>query len=337
MSEKSMQSLKPGLAVFALILATPSAADPLLSIDITLADGEDYAAAIKVVKKAGADATSLSLFWDDLETEPGVYAPKDNWPTIANLYFPSTGLAYTLTFSVIDTVVDRRPADLRGLAWDDPLVINRFNAHADAVLARLPRVHFKAIAIGNEVDAFLTTPANVAAYARFLIAVRAHLAIMRPGVPVAAKLTFTGLTADAARLAPILQAGDAAFFTYYPLNPDFTLRPPTDATHDLDVMLDLAAGKPLWLLESGYPSNGCGAPVGGQEAFFKTLLAAVALHKDAIALVSATYLTDLPDAVVDGFSDYYGFGGDCFARYLDSLGLRQYDGTAKPALAALVH
>lgn len=39
----------------------------------------------------------LSLFWDELETEAGVNAPKDNWPLIANLYFPSTGLAYTLT------------------------------------------------------------------------------------------------------------------------------------------------------------------------------------------------------------------------------------------------
>ena len=323
--------------VLALILATPAAADPLLSIDITLADGEDYPAAVRVVKDAGANATSLSLFWDDLETEPGVYAPKDNWPMIANLYFPATGLAYTLTFSVIDTVVDRRPPDLRGLAWDDPLVISRFSAHADAVLARMPRVHFKAIAIGNEVDAFLTNPADVAAYARFLVAVRDHLAKTRPGVPVAAKLTFSGLIGDPARLAPILQAGDAAFFTYYPLKPDFNLRPPTDATQDLDAMLELASGKPLWLLESGYPSNGCGAPEGGQEVFFKTLLAAVALHKEAVALVSATYLTDLPDSEVSGFSDYYGVGGDCFARYLGSLGLRQYDGTAKPALAALVH
>jgi hypothetical protein len=326
-----------GRAAFALMLATPAMADPLLSIDITLADGEDYPSAVRVVKDGGADATSLSLFWDDLETEPGVYAPKDNWPTIANLYFPATGLAYTLTFSVIDTVVDRRPPDLQGLAWDDPLVINRFTAHADAVLARMPRVQFKAIAIGNEVDAFLTTPSDVVAYARFLVAVRDHLAKTRPGVPVAAKLTFSGLIGDPARLAPILQAGDAAFFTYYPLNPDFTLRPPTDAAHDLDVMLDLAAGKPLWLLESGYPSNGCGAPEGGQEAFFNTLLTAVAQHKEAIALVSATYLTDLPEAVVDGFSDYYGIGGDCFARYLGSLGLRQFDGTAKPALAALMH
>ena len=337
MTGNPMQRLKPCLATIAIMLATQAHADPLLSIDITLADGEDYPAAIKVVKAAGANATSLSLFWDDLETEPGVYAPKDNWPIIANLYFPSTRLAYTLTFSVIDTVVDRRPPDLRGFSWDDPLVISRFIAHADAVLARMPLVHFKAIAIGNEVDAFLTTPADVAAYATFLAAVRDHLAKTLPGVPVAAKLTFSGLSADPARLAPILRAGDAAFFTYYPLNPDFTLRPPTDAAHDLDVMLDLAAGKPLWLLEAGYPSKGCDAPEGGQGIFFKTLLAAVSQHKDAIALVSATYLTDLPDAVVDGFSDYYGVGGDCFARYLGSLGLRQFDGTAKPALAALKH
>lgn len=337
MNGKKTQNLKLCLAAFAALLATEVIADPLLSIDITLADGEDFPAAVKVVKAAGANATSLSLFWDDQETEPSVFAPKDNWPTIANLYFPSTGLAYTLTFSVIDTVADRRPPDLRGLAWDDPLVISRFIAHVDAVLGKMPRVQFKSIAIGNEVDVFLTSPDDVAAYARFLTAVHEHLATTRPGVPVAAKITFAGITGDPARLTPILQAGDAAFFTYYPLNPDFTLRAPTDATHDLDVMLDLAGGKPLWLLETGYPSNGCNVPEGGQEIFFNTLLAAVSRHKDAIALVSATYLTDLPETVVTGFSDYYGIGGDCFARYLGSLGLRQFDGTAKPALAALIH
>jgi hypothetical protein len=37
----------------------------------------------------------------------------------------------------------------------------------------------------------------------------------------AAKLTFAGLAADPARLQPILDAGDAAFMTYYRLNPIF--------------------------------------------------------------------------------------------------------------------
>ncbi|MGL5009074.1 MAG: hypothetical protein ACRC6I_04280 [Paracoccaceae bacterium] len=316
-------------------MATTAAADPILSIDITLAEGEEYPDAVAVIRAAGAGATSLSLFWDELEPTPGVYAPKDNWPAIANIYFPFTGLDFTLTFSVIDTVADRRPPDLQGLPWDDPLVIARFTAHLTAVLERLPNVPIIAIAVGNEVDAHLADPDDIAAYARFLAAARTHLATLRPGLPVAAKLTFSGLTADPARLQPILDAGDAAFFTYYPRAPDFSLRPPTDAPADLDRMIDLAAGKPLWLLEAGYPSDGCGTAPDGQAEFVREIKAAAMARGDEIALLSFTFLTDLPEAAVDDLTQYYGVPGDCFRRYLGSLGLRTAVGAPKPAFAAL--
>ncbi len=327
------------IRALALLLAgastTAAAADPLLSIDITLAAGEDFADAVKVIKSAGAEATSISLFWDELETEPGVYAPKDNWPLIANIYFPITGLKFTLVFSVIDTVADRRPPDLQGLPWDDPLVISRFNDHATDVLSRLPRVPFISIAVGNEVDAHLTDASKIAAYARFLVAAKAHIATLRPDTPVATKLTFGGLIANPEGLSPLLDAGDAAFLTYYPLNPDFSFRPPTDAAPDLDRMLALTAGKPLWLIEAGYPSLGCGTEPEDQAVFYNTLLASARAKGNALALVSATYLTDLPEAEVDRLSTYYGIGTDCFARFLGSLGLREHDGTPKPALGLL--
>lgn len=322
-------------AALLALVATAAQADPILSVDITLAGGEDYGAAVQVIRDAGAQASSLSLFWDDLEPRPGVFAPEDDWPAIANVYFPTTGLQFTLTLSVIDTVADRRPADLHGMAWDDPAVIARFKAHATAVLERMPMVPLIAIAVGNEVDAHLTSDAEAQAYARFLTQARAHIATLRPGLPVAAKLTFAGLTANPDRWQPVLAAGDALFATYYPLSPDFAVRPLADVPGDLDRLLALAGGRPLWLMEAGYPSGGCGAPETAQRDFVALMRAEAAARGDSVALLSFTYLTDLPDAEARAYAAYYGIEGDCFRRYLATLGLREADGTPKPALAAL--
>jgi hypothetical protein len=312
-------------AALLALCATAALADPIRSIDITLAPGEDYAAAIDVIRDAGAQATSLSLFWDEDTGE--------DWPTIANIYYPITGLSLTITFSVIDTVADRRPPDLRALPWDDPRVIAAFADYVQSVLGRMPRVDVLAITIGNEVDVHLQDAASIAEFARFLVAAKAAVARIRPDVPIGTKLTFAGLTQNPGAWAGVLAASDALFLTYYPLQGDFALRPVADVPGDLDRMVALAQGKPVWLLEAGYPSDGCNAAPGGQRDFVVALLSG-AVTRPAIVLVSYTYLTDLSDAQVDGYIGYYGIGSDCFRRYLQTLGLRRVDGTAKPALAA---
>lgn len=315
------------IAATLLLLAQPVAAGPVLSVDITLGQGEPYENAIAAVKKLGATATSLSLMWDDLEQTPGTYSPKDDWPSIANIYFPTTGLTFNLTFSVIDTTTDRRPADLKSLPWDDPAVIQRFVDHATAVLTRMPSVPIGAITVGNEVDAALTDPQDIAAYARFLAAVRPTIAALRPGVPFGTKLTFAGLTSG--RYGALVDAGDAVFATYYPLGPGFHTRPVSDVPGDIDALLHLSKDRNLWLLEAGYPSKGCDAPPDGQSDFLKALFAAT--DRPEVRLVSYTFLTDLSEAELDGYARYYGLGDDCFRRYLGSIGLRDNDLALKPA------
>jgi hypothetical protein len=323
------------IAVLLVVLAAAAHSKPLLSIDPSLAKGEDYAAAINLIVGLGADATSISLFWDEMEVTPGTYSPAEDWPSLLNAYYPTTGLSVSLTFSVIDTTADRRPPDLQGLAWDDPVLIDRFRSHMDAVLDHMSDIDLTAISIGNEVDALLQSPSDIAAYARFLAAARAHLGLRRPGVPVGTKLTFGGINTNPAIYQPLLAESDAALITYYPLGPDFTLRPVADVPGDLDRIVALAQGLPIYLLETGYPSDGCGAVPGAQAAFVSAMLEEVTARGDPFKLISFTFLTDLPPEVVDYYAGYYGVGGDCFARYLGTLGLRTNDGREKPAIAAL--
>jgi hypothetical protein len=323
------------LVAVILCLAHAALAEPVLSIDITPAAGEDLGDAFAAARAVGASTTSVSVLWDDIEPSTGTYAPHDNWPAAVNAVFPWTGFDFTLTFSPIDTVTDRRPADLQGLPWDDPAVISAFTAHIDTMLQRLQSLHFIAVSVGNEVDALLTTDADAAAYTRFFIAARDHLHMVRPDLPVGTKLTFAGLMANPARWAPLIAASDAVMVTYYPLGADFHIRDAANASADIDALVALAAGKPLWLMETGYPSEGCNADEAGQTRFATELVAAMQRHHPAIALVSWTFFTDLSQDQVSAMTTYYGVDDDCFARYLRTLGLRRIDGTAKPALAVL--
>jgi hypothetical protein len=322
------------LALALCLLASPALAEPLLSIDITTLPGEVYDQPIAIARAAGARVTSLSLAWDELEPA-GRYAPPNDWPAIANAYYPAQNVDLTLTFSVIDTTADRRPPDLRGLSWDDPALGDRFDAHLRHVLSLMPDVTLHAIAIGNEVDASLTTQTDIAAFARFLAAARQTVQTLRPGVPVATKLTATALLADRARYAPLIDAGDAVFATYYPLTASFQVRPPDAPTTDLPDLIAAAMGKPLYLLEAGYPSAGCTSTPADQTAFFSALMATWDLHKAEIPLISLSWLTDITPAETAAYSGYYGVADDCFARYLSSLGLRDAQGHPKPALTLL--
>lgn len=287
------------------LLTSPALAEPLLSIDITTLPGEDYDQPIAIARAAGASTTSLSLTWDELEPN-GTYAPPNDWPAIANAYYPAQGFALTLTFSVIDTTADRRPADLRDLPWDDPTLSDRFARHLTQVLALMPDITLHAIAIGNEVDLTLTTDADIAAFARFVASARQTAQALRPGVPVAAKLTAPALLTNRARYAPILDAGDAVFATYYPLTPGFVVRPPDAPTTDLPALIAAAMGKPLYLLEAGYPSAGCTTTPADQAAFFAALMETWAAHQADIPLISLSWLTDITPAETAAFAGYYG-------------------------------
>lgn len=96
-------------------------------------------------------------------------------------------------------------------------------------------------------------------------------------------------------------------------------------------MVAMAAGKPVYLSELGYPSGGCGSSEAGQRDFIEAAFAAWAQNADSIPLVTLVWLHDISEEQLATYTDYYGIGDDCFARYLGTLGLRGHDGTDKPA------
>ncbi len=315
------------------LLASPALADPVFSIAGTLPANGDYDVVLQGLTDAGADATSIALFWDELERD-GRYAPDADWPAIANLVYPLRGIKVQLMISVVDTVADRRPADLRGLPYDDPRVIARFDAFLTQVLTRMPAVTLVGLGIGNEVDGVLQG-SDWAAYGRFFQAAQDTAHRLRPGLPVGMTVTWAGMQGPQGAQARVAaDLGDVWMVNHYPLLPGFAIDRADAIPGTIDAILAAAGDKRVFLTELGYPSGGCGGSEGEQADFVRRALDRVA-DDPRVGLVTLVWMHDLSDAEVAGYATYYGVGGDCFAGYLATLGLRTHDGTDKPAFTYL--
>ena len=149
----------PTLAPVKITDALPKQ-DRILAIDVTDPADGDYDAALSTAIDAGAEALSLSLFWDDLEKSPGVYEPNPNFLEIANAYYPTRNIAVDLVINPIDTNQARLPEDLENLPFDDPAVIERFKNLLDYIFTQIPDLDLISLSIGNEIDGYLGTDAQ---------------------------------------------------------------------------------------------------------------------------------------------------------------------------------
>lgn len=310
-----------------------SKGDRVLSIDIVEAAGEDYGDALAVAEELGAQDVVISLSWSHLEPEPGVY--DFTYPDIIEAFYPSQGLPVGLMIGPIDTNNDVRPSDLRALAFDHPTVVARYQTLIDTVLSRVPSVELTTLALGNEVDALLDDAASWEAYRVLYEAGAARVRALRPEATVGVKVTFGGLTGSTAALAAELNTtSDAILTTYYPLDPDFTVRDPDVVAQDFAELVRRYPTTPLEILEVGYPASPtCDSSDETQAQFVTELFAAWDTYADHITRMSYSFLTDFSPDSVDELETYYGISDPAFLAYLSSLGLRRHDGSHRPAYA----
>ncbi|MBT7782008.1 MAG: hypothetical protein HN741_03680, partial [Anaerolineae bacterium] len=244
----------PTLAPVKITDAQPKG-DRILAIDVTESVDGDYDAAINTAINAGAEAVSLSLFWDDIEIAPEEYSPDPDWLAIANAYYPTHNIALDLVITPIDTNQNRVPEDLKDLPFDDPAVIARFNKMLDYAFAQIPNLDLVSLSIGNEIDASLGTDGQKwAEFTAFFAETSAHARTLRPNLVVGTKGMFDGITGDSTKYFQEINAySDAAFITYYPLNSDFTVREPNTVHEDFAKVIKIYPDKEIYFLELGYP------------------------------------------------------------------------------------
>jgi len=323
---------------FVALFALPSSASRVLGISVGPCQDGDYGRAFAIAKAAGMRSTTLSFNWADLETAPGTYNRK--YLDIANRFYPAEKTSVDLILRPIDTNHVSMPADLLGKKFDSSEVISRFEHLIDYVLSSIPQVSLNSIAIGNEVDAELAgNRASWAEYRRFLSAVIAHVHGQRPGVKVGVVVTLDGLTADRAALGKSLNARtDVVIVTYYPLNPDFTVKDPGVVRHDFDRLTKIYSGRPIVMVEAGYPSGAvCKSSEVKQAQFVDNVFAAWDAHASQIRSITFSWLYDLPQSTVEMFNKYYGVSTPAFGEFLRTLGLRTYagHGADKPGFVSM--
>ncbi len=105
---------------------------------------------------------------------------------------------------------------------------------------------------------------------------------------------------------------------------------------DLAEMVALAQGKPIYLLEAGYPSSEvCNSSEAMQAEFVRQIFRAWDAHPEDIPLISFSWLSDLSPKVVQDFQSYYGLQNQAFGEYLRTLGLRTWPGAGEDKAAFL--
>jgi hypothetical protein len=309
-----------------------------LDMSISEAQGETYDTALNLAQSVGMQTTSLSLYWDEIETAPGVYQPDPNWLAIANAYYPAQEIKISLTISVIDTNNLRLPADLVDKSFDDPVVVARFNDLLNYIASQLPDLTPYVLAIGNEIDVYLwQDAAQWAAYEAFFVETAAHARMLWPSTPIGSKTTFSGLiNGPLAVIQSLNQHADVVLITYYPLNAEFKVRPPTAVHDDFQTLSDTFANQTIYLLETGYPSGTKNDSSEAKQAdFIRELFLAWDAHAEQIPVINYTWLTDVPETAVTEMTRYYGLADAGFVSYLATLGLRTSDGRPKPAFDQL--
>ena len=338
---------RPSLTVWDAWLALPIShtsanSDPqhgrILSLDVTEAADGNFDAAFNLAKSIGMQATSLSVYWDEIETAPGIYNPEPNWLEIANLYYPGQDVQVSLAISVIDTNNLRLPPDLADKPFDDPMVIERFNGLLDYIATQIPDLTINSLAIGNEIDIYLANNARQwEAYETFFIAAASHARTLWPAVPVGSKITFNGISSSPAPYIQSLnQHSDAILVTYYPLESDFTVREPTAVHADFHTLTQAFPNQPVHLLEVGYPSGEVNnSSEEKQRDFIHELFLAWDEHAGQIPLVNYTWQTDVSPDAVEQMTNYYQLDHPAFVSYLATLGLRTFDNIDKPAFRQL--
>jgi hypothetical protein len=315
--------------------AAPASAARVLSIDVNAARGGDYTAAFELALAAGLSEIGLSFPWTSIEVAPGVYDNADLGT--ANSFYPGYGVPVRLMISPVQTNMKVVPSDLGDTPFDDPELIARFNAMLDWVATQIPDVTVAGIILGNEYDVYLgQDPAAWAAYTAFYSATAAHARALWPGARISAEATLPGAIGPMLAYNRALnQHSDVLSVSYYPLTPSFTVQSPQVVQGAFDQICALYV-LPIDFEEIGYPSGDRNKSSPAQQAeFVHEVFLAWDRHAAQVRMVDFTWMHDLPPGVARLIGRIYGVRNPRFTAYIATLGLRNFDGTDKPAWTQL--
>ncbi|MFT4986827.1 MAG: hypothetical protein ACI81Y_001832 [Glaciecola sp.] len=329
------------LLQYALVHSQVPKGDRLLSYQVSSSESQTYDEAFQFAIAHCMDMNHLQYLWGNYETSAGVFDPENmQFLDITNIYYPAYNMPLELNIGTMNTTVNAIPSDLLNMAYDDPMMIERFKAFLDTVFDHIPDVEIKLLNIGNESAIFMGTDAEqYTRYKTFLNAVvpyakEKYMALHGIELPVGTTLSYERLTDfSTSSLCHQLNDGlDIVSATYYPLLPGFQMNIPIAVHDDFDNLVNEYPDieQAIYMVECGYASSPiCGANESMQAQFFEEVFLAWDTHYDNIKSLSIFKVADWSQADVDELGEYYGIDDEAFLEYLRSLGLRTFSGVGE--------
>ena len=295
--------------------------------------GFDYL--MDLVTGAGVNFYLLGRDWADLEPSPGTFDFSGSLvqPLTEMLARYPQFAGFGFVINVLNGSSRLTPADLDDLPFDDPDVLERFDALIDALAAEPLSAKLGYILVGNEVDSMLADPADAAAFVTFYERAVNRIHLKLPKVKVSTIVSSAGATGRTPKLFANLSAlSDFVTYTYYPIAGTATgtwvMRPPSEVKSDLDWLAALACDKPFAFTEIGYSSSiDIGSSESQQADFVRTVFADLDTYRQQGRLAFLQYeaLYDLPPDTCDAYTIPDSAVADSICTFLRSLGLRSYD------------
>jgi hypothetical protein len=305
----------------------------VLAIDAL--NGSNLPASLQAAQSAGGQSVTQLVTWTMIETSPGVYNTLVLQP--AGSLVPQQGMSVSLMIAIINTTVKDVPPDLASLAFDDPVMIARFEALLDQIFAALPGTQLVSLGIGNEVEAYLNSDTLWTQYKNFYNAVAAYARAKRPGLKVGVQGTLYGVVGTwKSQYSALTQGSDLYMVSYYPLNADATVKDPSVVAADIDALVAAYPGKPIEIREAGYPTSSLLNSSNDKEAtFVSNMFTAWDKYAAQIEFICFTRLNDKTAAEIAADASYYHITDANLLAFFQTLGLRTADGLEKPAFGTL--
>ncbi len=297
--------------------------------------------ALAEVRRAGASLFALEISWPAAEPRPRRYEVAE--VTRAARLLRQSGALLHLDLPLVNGRSREVPADLAGLAFDDPTLSLRLGRLFDALGPAL--LDFSTLSLGNEADSyFADKPDELRAYGRLFDGAVEFVKKKAPRLVVGVATAAPTDTRAPTVAAVLHKKSPALFYLYSPFFPDapFAHRPPETLDRDWKAILAAAAGRPVAFTEvsfSSAPENGSSP---GKQADFVRRMRRFLAATDRSRLLFARYVPwrDPEPATLErqrlpSLSPGEGAGREGFAvrraAFFANRGLQQFDGTAKPA------
>jgi hypothetical protein len=308
----------------------------LLGLDSNPTPGQGYGSesmrkSFRMAVETGTTYTSFLPKWDELEPTAGRYRFDDLDQRVR--FAEENNLPISLNIRVVDGDHRAMPSRYQGWKFDDPQMKR---ALTDLLRAVGPRVHgrVKWIALGNEVDHYFERRRNeIGPYANLLDGVMGAVRDQFPDAQFTINFSDQHVGDLNDRYAPITSKIDFFSFNYYPVNSDFTMRPPDVAGPEMVRMIQSAGNKQVMFQELGYASSPIlNSSEEKQAQFVANAFDVLRQNRSKVFAATFNWMSDLPQSVVDSLGKYYKLpNSDRFKEFLGTLGFFDRNGRPKAA------